>query len=267
MIKFQAMNKNLSFISLLTLVIFGVVACVDDFDHPPVNTVPDNMKLTVENVYQIHQDSGENYQFTDDYMLYATVTMDDSKGNIYKEAYVQDSTGGINLYRLSSPGAVHTGDYVRINLNGAEIVDYNGKMELVFDDILDIETHIVVQKEDNVIEPAFTNIPRVISGAYDCELIKLNDVQFAESELNKTYANADGTSTQNRTLENCDGQSIIVRTSDYADFARDSLPKGNIDITGVITKFVDYNEDITWQLLIRTTEEVNLDGPRCGETK
>ncbi|MGC9332304.1 MAG: DUF5689 domain-containing protein [Bacteroidales bacterium] len=260
------MNNNISIISLFTLMILGVVACVDDFDHPPLNTVPEDMKLDIEDVYQIYQDSGENYQFTEDYMLYATVIMDDSKGNIYKEAYVQDETGGINLYRLSTAGAVHTGEYVRINLNKATIVDYSGKLELVFDEILEIETHIVVQKENNNIEPAVTTIPEVMSGEYDCELIKLNDVQFAESELNNTYADANGASAQNRTLENCDGQSIIVRTSDYADFARDSLPKGNGDITGVITKFQYSGGDIAWQLLIRTTDEVNLDGPRCGET-
>ncbi len=260
------MNKDITIISLFTLMLFGVVACVDDFDHPPVNEVPEDMKLNVEDVYQIHQDSGENYQFTKDYMLYATVIMDDSKGNIYKEAYVQDETGGINLYRLSTAGAVHTGDYVRINLAGAKIVDYSGKLELVFEDILEIETHIIDQKEDQDIEPAVTTIPEVMSGEYDCELIKLNDVQFADDELNNTYANADGGSAQNRTLENCDGQSIIVRTSDYADFARDSLPQGKGDITGVITKFQYSGGDIAWQLLIRTTDKVNLHGPRCGET-
>ncbi|MFO7790734.1 MAG: DUF5689 domain-containing protein [Bacteroidales bacterium] len=261
------MNKNNTIISLFALMVFGVVACVDDFDNPPVNKVPDNMKLNISDIYQIHADSGDNYQFTEDYMLYATVTMDDSKGNIYKEAYVQDSTGGINLYRLSSPGAVHTGDYVRINLNGAEVVDYNGKMELVFDDILDIETQIIVQKEDQEIEPAVTSIPDIISGEYNCELVKVTDVQFIEDDLNKTYADPDGSSAQNRNIENCDGQNIIVRTSDYADFARDSIPEGKGDITGIITKFQYSGGDVVWQLLIRSLDEVNLDGPRCGETK
>ncbi|MFP4664768.1 MAG: DUF5689 domain-containing protein [Bacteroidales bacterium] len=262
------MNKNISIISMAALIIFSLTACVDDYDEPPVNRVPEDMKLNVENMYEIYQDSGDNYTFEEDYMLYATVIMDDSKGNIYKEAYVQDSTAGINLYRLSSPGLMVQGDQVRVNLNDVSIVYYNGKMELVFDNILNAEEHIIVQASDREITPYQATLTDILDGTYDSELVTISDVQFADSELGKTYANINGSSAQNRTLENCDGESIIVRTSDYSDFAGDTIPEGNGQITGVITKYsYPDSPDVIWQLLIRDTDEVLLDGPRCDERK
>lgn len=257
-------NKIAPFL-VIAAIILSVTACVDDFDSPPLNTVSEDKILTVEDIYQIYQDSVENYTFEKEYMLYGNIVMSDATGNIYKEAYIQDTTGGINLYKLSSPGLVHEGEYVRINLKGVSIVDYSGKLELVFADILNCEDHIIVQSEDNYIEPYETTISEIKSGKYDCELIKLDSVQFANSELNKTYAEVGGTFAKNRTLKNCSGENIVVRTSDYADFAGDTVAQGNGSIIGVITKFNEYNGGTTWQLLIRNLDEVNLDGERCSE--
>jgi hypothetical protein len=262
------MNKNIKITGLIALILLSFTACVDDYDEPPANTVPEDMKLNIGDVYQIYQDSGNNYTFEEAYMLYATVIMDDSKGNIYKEAYLQDSTGGINLYRLSSAGLVETGDVVRINLKDVVLTNYNGKMELVFDDILHAEERIIVQQHDQHIDPYQTSIEEIKTGVYDCELVSIDSVQFADGALGKTYANMNGSSAQNRTLENCSGQSIIVRTSDYSDFAGDSIPSGKGQITGVITKYsYPDSQDVIWQLLIRNTDEVIMNDPRCGEDK
>lgn len=261
------MTKPLIAYLISALALTALFSCEHPYDEPPQVYIPGEMILDIADIYQIHQDSGDAYTFTEEYMLFATVVMDDATGNIYKEAYVQDSTGGINLYELSGSGLILVGDSVRINLKGVKIVDYSGKMELVFDEILHAENQIIVQATGKDIEPAEANLSDIIAGQYDCELVHIDSVQFADSELGNTYAEPNGSSSQNRIMENCFGEEIIVRSSDYADFAGDSLPQGNGDITGVITKFEYSGGDVAWQLLIRSTNEVHFDGLRCGESE
>jgi hypothetical protein len=257
-------NSILTAIAVIFVAGFMFTGCEKELDRPPISVVDENKILEIKDIYQIQADSGDNYIFTDNYMLYATVVMDDSSGNIYKEAYLQDSTGGINIYKLSSAGAVKEGDYIRVNLKGASIKNYSGKMELIFADVLDFGKSMVVQKSNQPIDPAVITLAELLTGAYDCELVTISDVQFVDAEINLTFASLGGTSSQNRNIVNCVGETAIVRTSDYSDFAGDSIPDGKGSITGIATKYVYSGGDIVWQVLIRTPEEVLLDGPRCG---
>lgn len=257
-------KKTLIF-SFCVAMVFGFASCEIIPDTPPINTVDQNKLLSINDIYQIQQDSGDNYVFTDDYMLYATVIMDDFYGNIYKEAYVQDETGGINLYKLSKAGLTRTGQYLRINLNGASLIDYSGKMEIVFDEINDVEPMLVVQENNAAITPDSISISDLASNNYECKLVEIHGLQFVDGDLNETYSDAIGLNTINRTLEDCEGNQLIIRTSGYADFAADTLPNGNGSVIGVATTFLEYNGDTTRQLLIRTPNEVVFDNARCGE--
>ncbi|MEA1874486.1 MAG: DUF5689 domain-containing protein [Bacteroidota bacterium] len=260
--KYQTILK----IVISLVVLSGFVACELEYDTPPVNTVDEDKILNIADIYQIHADSGDNYVFTEAYMLYATVAMSDHTGNIYKEAYVQDSTGGINLYRLDYPGLVHIGDYVRINLKDVVVTYYAGKLELVFEDVEDCGNQIIVQDKEQSVEPIDITMDDLTTNAYDLLLVRFSNVQFADSELGLTYADINGTSAQSRTLEDCNGNSLVVRSSDYSDFANDTLPEGNGSIIGISTTYVNpYNGDTTRQLLIRTPDEVSFEGLRCDE--
>ncbi|MDD3859731.1 MAG: DUF5689 domain-containing protein [Bacteroidales bacterium] len=256
-------NKILLLSAFITAIVF-FVACDKELDTPPIKAVDPDKVLEIKDLYQIQADSGDSYVFTDDYMLYATVVMDDATGNIYKEAYLQDTTGGINLYKLSSAEATKEGDYIRINLNGVEIKNYSGKMELIFSNILDFGKSMVVQQTNVPIEPAVVTVEDLLTGEYDCELVTITGVQFVDADTVNTYATIGGTSSQNRTLEDCNGNEVIVRNSDYADFAGDTLPSGMGSITGIATKYQYTGGDIVWQLIVRTPDEVLLNGPRCG---
>ncbi|HNQ67871.1 MAG TPA: DUF5689 domain-containing protein [Bacteroidales bacterium] len=257
-------RKRILILSAFITVMLFFIACDKELDSPPIKVVDPSKVLEIKDLYQIQADSGDSYVFTDDYMLYATVVMDDATGNIYKEAYLQDSTGGINLYKLSSAGATKEGDYIRINLNGAEIKNYSGKMELIFTNILDFGKSMVVQQKNVPIEPFVVTVEDLYTGDYDCELVTITGVQFVASDTVKTYATLGGTSNQNRTMEDCNGNEIIVRSSDYSDFAGDTIPSGMGNITGIATKYQYTGGDIVWQLIVRTPDEVLLDGPRCG---
>ncbi len=261
--------KNSIITTIAVLFVAGLMftGCDKELDRPPINVVDPAKILEIKDLYQIQVDSGNDYVFVDDYMLYATVVMDDSSGNIYKEAYLQDSTGGINFYKLSFAGALKIGQYVRFNLKGASIKNYSGKMELIFANILDFGNSMIVQDSYAPIAPVEVTIADILAGTYDCELVTVKDVQFVDAEINLTYATAGGTSSKNRNIVNCEGGTLIVRTSDYSLFAGDSIPNGKGNITGIVTKYVYSGGDVAWQLLIRRPSEVVLDGLRCGVTE
>ncbi len=258
--KFQTIIKIIALATLTAV----FAACEKEPDHPPVNTVSADKILTISDLYKIQTDSGDNYKFTEAYMFYATVAMSDKSGNIYKEAYVQDETGGINLFRLDRSGLTAQGDYIRVNLKDVSIKFYQGKMELIFDDVEDCENQIIVQSK-KPLNPQDITIDSLNSNNFECELVRLNDVQFVASDTSLTFAMVNGGSIRNRTLEDCSGANIIVRTSDYADFAGNKIPKGNGSIVGIATTYIDYEGNSIRQLQIRSIDEVIMNNPRCGE--
>ncbi|MBO7651539.1 MAG: hypothetical protein J6S84_02340 [Bacteroidales bacterium] len=255
-------------ISIIVPMFFAVVALVCSCEKPDVPAITELDKdhiLTVADIYHIADtnSSSDNYKFTDDYMLFGTITMDDSHDNIYKEAYLQDSTGGINIYKLSQAGMVKVGDRVRMNLKGSQIVNYNGKMELSFVDVEDATLQVVLQEPNVPITPEEVTMAQVVENPayYACRLVKLNNVQFAPSDTAMTYAIEHGSKNQNRNMTSCDGFQLVARSSDYADFAGQPLPKGSGSVVGIMTLFI--KTDTTYQILIRSTDEVNMENERC----
>ena len=248
---------------------FAAVALVCSCEKPDVPAITELDKdhiLTVSDIYKMHADSGDYYQFKDDYMLFGTITMDDSHDNIYKEAYIQDSTGGINLYKLGKAGLVKVGDRVRLNLKGGQIVNYSGKMEITFADVEDVSLQVILQEPNVPLTPEEVTMAQVIENPayYDCRLVKLNNVQFADTTL--TYAVENGSTTQSRNMTSCDGNTLVARNSDYADFAGQPLPKGSGSVVGIMTRYIrtsNTGTNTTYQILIRSTEEVSMDGDRC----
>jgi len=245
------------FFSILVLIIvtgstFYFSGCVkQEFDTPPIHNVPIGEILTIGDIRQIYQDSGV-YVFTADYSLYATITMDESSGNIYKSAYIQDNSGAVNLHFLES-GGVTVGDSIRVYLKDCIISTYN---ELLQIDNIQNDSNIIILANKRYVEPQLLTIADVNTGNYESQLIRLDSVQFLDGELGKTYADAEASA--NRGLEDCDGESILVRTSNYSNFAFDPLPGGKGSLIAIAGVF-----GTTQQLYIRTLDEVNLDGTRC----
>ncbi len=261
-------NKIIILIAIAGILQLLFVACDEEKSNPPINTVGQDMVLTIADIYKIQADSGD-YVFKNDYMLYATVTLNDDEGNIYKEAYVQDSTGGINLYKLSHKKVFDIGDKVRINLRDAEVKLFKGKMEIVFKNVLNFKRQMVVQEHNVPIEPENVTIPDILNGDYTCKLVKLQDVQFADEELNSTYCvelpTGQGQEVQfeqNKTLVDCAGNSIIVRTSNFASFAKDTVAQGKGSIIAIATLYKGFTADV-WQLTIRSVDEIDMNGDRC----
>lgn len=246
------MNKRIGLI-ILTLVTGIIInGCNKEFDAPPEQTIAVGSLKTIADLKDMYV--GSSISFSNDETVYAVVTADETSGNIYKNAYIQDGTGAIIL-RLMASGGLYEGDSIRINLNGTVLSEYNGQMQL---DSVDVDNNIVKLATGVVVTPLSITVADLADDTYESYLIRLDGVQFMSSEIGQTYADAVGLYSENRMLEDCFGNSVIVRSSGYANFAGDVVDPDNGSFIGVVGQF---NADI--QLYIRDITEVNFTGTRC----
>ncbi|MGB1104348.1 MAG: DUF5689 domain-containing protein [Crocinitomicaceae bacterium] len=237
-----------------------LIACNKEPDSPPIQQLPESNIVTIVSLRSWQIAAEGPITFEDSLSVYGIVSMDESSGNIYKNIYLQDDTTAINV-RMTSASYFVQGDSIRIALYGATLSEYNGVIQL---DGIDPDKQIVVQSKNNDLAPKLVTIPGLAitmgeedAWAYESRLIKLENVQFKFSELNNTYADAVNQSSENRTLKDFDGNEIFVRTSGFADFAADSLPKGSGSIVCIAS---EYNGEL--QLLIRSKDEVLMNNER-----
>ncbi|MFW5725825.1 MAG: DUF5689 domain-containing protein [Bacteroidota bacterium] len=247
--------SRINFIAVAVLLLFN--ACVDhDFEKPEPLEIPLGEVHTIADLRQLYQDLGPDpIRVNENLSVTGVITMDGSSGNIYRTAFLQDHTAAISL-RILSPGGLYEGDSVRINLNGTRINAHENMLQI---DSLHVGNHITKLATQVHVEPELTDINTLLSNpAYQAKLIRLEGVEFNQSELGETYANKEELLSENRILRDCEGNEIIVRTSGYASFADDTIPEGNGSIVAILAQFRDEK-----QLFIRDIDEVQLQGDRC----
>lgn len=249
-----AHNSLMNLRNLLPFALLALLAtsCKKEFDAPPVRQLPEGQVLTVAELRSLFQ--GAPVRFGGDSSFFAVVTADEQNGNLYRNVYVQDHTGAIQL-RLQNSGGLYQGDSIRVYLPGTVLSSFSGMLQL---DSVDVDNNVVKQATQIYKAPTLVTIPQ-ITPAMQGMLVRLENVEFATSELGLTYANAVTQQTQNRSLVDCNGASVIVRTSGYANFAATQLPEGNGSFVAVVGQF---NSDM--QLFIRNINEVQLNGQRCS---
>ncbi len=245
--------KKLKSIFLIFAAAIFIAACVkQDFDKPPITAIPLGDIYTIGDLVTMLNTTGAT-QFSHNASVYGIVTMDEVSGNIYKSAYIQDATGAINL-RLEESGGLRVGDSVRVFLKGVILSEYNKLRQL---SNVHNDSNIVILANRKFIQPEVVTIDQIKTGAYQCKLIKLENVQFVTSDTALTWSDADATT--NRTIEDCSGKSVIVRTSNYASFHSENLPNGKGSIVAIAGIF-----NTTPQLYVRSTTEALMDSARCG---
>lgn len=247
-------KTRLAFPVILLFVLLGIIgSCVkQDFDKPPVGQLPVGQVFTIGELITMFNTTGAT-QFNYDASVFGIVTMDETSGNIYRSAYIQDATGAINL-RLKESGGLRVGDSVRVYLKNVILSAYNNMRQL---DNVHNDSNIVILANQKYREPEVVTIPQLLSGNYQAKLVKLENVQFIAGDTSRTYAASDATT--NRMIEDCDGKTVIVRTSNFANFAGRNIPNGKGSLVAVAGLF-----NSTWQLYIRTANEVVMDDQRCG---
>lgn len=223
------------------------------------------VNATIQQVKDLYQT--EKVKITESLVFNATITADDASKNFYKNIYVQDETGAIkiniNLTGLSSRGykigqkvIVSTKDLYVNKVNGElalgkPYTDKNGKER--FGGIDAVYGRLYLQEENKPIKPTvITELKEENIG----KLVQLDAVQFIDT--NVTFA--DDKRSGNREISTCDGKlKLLVRTSSYATFGKENVPKKNGSIVGILTKY-----NTTYQLYLRNKEDYSaMTGERC----
>lgn len=274
------MNTINNRIKTAALVVFASLlftACKKKFTDPPLLGAPDVVANTTIKDLKARYTGGVPVAISDDVILEGVVNADDRSGNYYQQISLQDATGGI-IIRLGSFNLFNdfpVGRQVFIKCKGLYIGQYGGLVQLgggidpayaSQGGVTLIAANLIFQ---HVIRGALNQpltaqvvtiaqLGTTLQDKYANTLIKLQGFEFASSDLGKNYAD-DGQSG-NRTIKNCStpAASIIIRTSDFANFATLPVAQGNGDVVAIYTYFGS-----TKQLIIRDTTDVRFYGTRC----
>ena len=244
--------KNRVFNAFLLLALVGMMftACKKEYPQPPIQDLPEGRVYTIDEILTL--ESGT--VFTEDASVYGIITADEQSGNLYKCAFMQDRATGaaIELY-LNAVSGVRIGDSIRLYLKDVTYTMYNNLPQL---NGFEADGHIVILANNKPIEPAKATIAEINQGKYLAGLVRLENVRFTEQN---TFAEPN--TYGNRTLADPTdySQTVIVRTSNYANFANDSLPQGTGNLVAIASVYGS-----TWQLYIRSAKELEFDGYTPG---
>ncbi len=280
------MNKFLKF-SLIAIMAVGLGAtlnsCKKDFDAPPGPSDPAMVaNTTIAQLKALHQTAGAYDIITSDMVIEGVVVADDRSGNLYKQIFIEDATGGIqvSIDAVSLFTSYPVGRKVFIKCKGLCISDYNNtpvlgvkatvagapSLEGIPGSLLNqyliggsinnpVNPHVVTFAQLNA---AGSSAPKPWLNRYLNTLIQLNGYAF--DNLNDTYSDTSVyKQTQNRTIRNCPdsgNNTIIIRTSAYANFAGKRVAQGRGSVKSIYTIF-----NTTKQLLLRDSTDVQFTNP------
>ena len=244
--------KNRVFNSFLLLALVGLMFtyCKKEYPQPPIQDLPIGTVYTIDQI--LAMESGT--VFSEDASVYGIITADEQSGNLYKAAFMQDRATGaaIELY-LNAVSGVRIGDSIRVYLKDVTFGMYNNLPQL---SNFEADGHIIILANNKPIQPQVTTIANINAGQHLAGLVRLENVRFTEQN---TFAEPN--TYGNRTLADPTdySQTVIVRTSNYANFANDSLPQGTGNLVAIASVYGN-----TWQLLIRSARELEFNGYTPG---
>ena len=268
-------------LSLLAAFLMSTAAilnsCKKDFDQPPGAADPNIVATTsIKDLKALHTTSGAYTLITSDIVITGVVVANDKSGNLYKQLYIQDSTGGLQILLDANSlyGTYPVGRRIFIRCKDLTISDFNNTMELgvkatvaglpsleaipgslISKYVLGGSLNNPVVAKVVTIADLSTSFPpanQPWQNPYIGTLIQLNN--FAFTDLSKTYSDTSVyKNTQNRDVKNCSNQIIIVRTSAFSNFAGLKVAQGRGSISAIYTVF-----GTTRQLIIRDTSDVKF---------
>ena len=243
--------KKLFKTSFILLALLGVMftSCKKEYEIPPIPVLPVGEVYTIGDLLAMPA----NTTF-DTASVYGIVTADEQSGNLYKTIFIQDRrTGKAIELLMNTSSAARVGDSVRVFLdNNIMVNNYHNLPQLVGKDGkgFNPDGHLIIYPYNKPIEPATVTIADIKTGNYTASVVRLENVEFVEQ--GSAFCNV-GENT-NRTLKDATGE-LLVRTSNYANFAYDLLPNGKGTLVAIASV---YNND--WQLIIRSKNELKFEG-------
>jgi hypothetical protein len=270
---FNTIYRN-ALIFAVTTCWFSSFACNKKFNDPALFIPADTIaNLSIADLKAMHV-TGNFEKISDDKIIEGIVVADDESGNFYKEIVIEDSTAGItvkldgyNLYANYPAGrkvfiklkGLYIGDYNKLIEIGAGVDSSGIKPTLIALPSPLIGQYILKGSLKNTVAPKLITIDQ-LNDSYQSELIQINNLEFNDSDLSKTYADTTlSKSAVSFILKTCTGKSIALRNSSYANFAGFKVAKGNGSLLAVYGVF-----GYTKQLFIRDTSDVRFNSYRCS---
>ncbi len=261
-------------------------SCDTDFDYPPVivpvATIQPN--TTIAKVKADYWRDDRNYADTIFYnedgehiIISGRVISSDETGNIYKSLVIQDETAALamSINNNSLSESYKVGQEVVIDLTDMYIGKYNGLQQLglpkpygdgyevsfMESDFFTAHAQVNGLPELAKVDTITTTMPELQAVTtpeelqkWQSQLVRLNDVSWQDGGI-APYSES-GSSTS-RTIVDADGNTMIVRNSNYATFAAETLPSGTGSIVGILSYY-----GTNWQLLLRSTDDcIGFDEP------
>lgn len=259
------------FAILMIAASFLMPSCDQNYDVPPMEIpvatlTPNTTILDLKNTFNGNLDTIGTKSDGEDYIIKGVVIGNDISGNIYKSLMVQDESAAITI-SINSSGLYTTyrlGQELVINCTGLYLGKYanlqqlgypasNGK-ETTFMPIAAFQQAAQLNglpdARIDTIPIDLATLPKSGDGLtyYQSQLIELKDVYFKDGGK-QPFAPTTGSAS--RTLLDQAGNTIIVRNSNYSDFANDTLPAGNVNVVGILSYFNN-----AYQILLRMRSDV-----------
>ena len=252
----KIMFKTIKLPIVIVLIAVFFMSCEREFDSPPIPQISEGQIINLEQLRELH--TGSDLTITDSLSVYAVVTMDETSGNLYKEAYVQDGTASMYL-RFTSSSGLYEGDSIRIDLQGTTLKMYNMMLQL---DSLDADLNIFKQATQLATVSETTTLAEIAldGSSFQAKLVQINNVEFICDDLNNSFADGANQESLNRYLQAEIGNQLILRKSGYSNFADQIIPSGNGTVTAIVSQ---YNDDV--QILLRRPSEAQLTNDRLDD--
>lgn len=278
------MKKFLSILSAALLLCgVGFTSC-DNWDEPVTgnafgnNNIREGRTISIAALKELYTDviqGDKQYkEITGTARIKGVVIGDDETGNIYSQIVVADETGAIvvSVNKSGLYAFTPVGQKVVIDCNGLCIggygqqaqlgVPYNGSIGRM--PIYVWEQHVRLLGEPKLYYEELK--PLVIESAEALKqldkknaplLVTFKGVTIPNAESGKVYASEDDKPFDKATFVEHDmkfvdgGACAPLHTSPYAHFADEKLPKGELNVTGILANFKGQ-----WQLVVRTLDDV-----------
>lgn len=222
----------------IAVLALAAVGCCDTFDDRTAKSEPEPATVTVAELRRLC--NGTSTEIATHAVIAGCVTTSDEAGNFSRTFFVEDSTGGAEImagtYDIRNKYPL--GATVSVNLAGCTVAFENGAMQIglkpkswsqrpteyFMSDVL-LDRHIIRGDELSDI------VPTPVSAADDdlCgRLVRFDGLHHAPD------ASDDGTFAGYRRFTAPDGTEIYSYVREYAGFAGDPIPDGEISLCGIL---------------------------------
>ena len=268
---------------LFAIISIGLSGCAKNFDQPATTTeLGVTANKTIKQLLAIAGPSGSFIPITDTIIITGIISANDKSGNLYKEVYLQDATGAVAL-ELDASGlytSLPVGREAAVLCKGLWIANVNGMkkvcMRVVANNVPSmagipaalINNFMRKGKLNQPINPQVVTISQ-LNPDLQGVLVKLENFEVIDQELDFLYADTSANKNSlNIDIQNCanPAEKILFRNSGYANFSGFKVPQGNGTVTAIYTIYQSLGGNITKQLLVRDTSDLQMWGIRCDGT-